>query len=63
MTDEREFEVGVEGMDGDYEHVQVTAVSPEDAFETGEDEYTRRLTEPVNAYQAFDVDEGVLHRR
>jgi hypothetical protein len=59
---QRKFEVGVEGMAGDYEHVLVRADSPEEAFEKGEDNYTRDLKEPVNAYQAFDVDKGVTHR-
>ena len=63
MVTKRDYEVGVEGMGGDYEHVQVDADSPEEAFEKGEKNYSRDLEEPVNAYQAFEIGAGVTHQR
>lgn len=59
----RRFEVGIEGMGGDYEHVHVEATSPRRAFEKAEHESSHGLIGPVNAYQAFDEENGVTHER
>lgn len=58
-NDDRAFEVGVEGMDGDYDHIHVYTATPEEAFR--EAEKKADLTEPVNAYQAYEVGEGVTY--
>jgi len=61
----RQFEVGVEGMGGDYEHINVKTRTPYQAFKEAEKKARRKsrydLREPVNAYQAYEVDAGVTH--
>lgn len=65
MTDGTEYEVGVEGMSGDYEHIVVKACSPEEAYRKAEKKADNsmhyNLSTPVNAYQAFDIEAGVTH--
>jgi len=65
-TDDTErFEVGVEGMGGDYEHIVVEAESPEKAYRkaerNAENSVHYSLEGPVNAYQAFEIEAGVTH--
>lgn len=61
----REFEVGVEGFDGDFEHITVEAESPEEAYDKAVDEVQGSiffdLEDPVHAYQAYELEKGVTH--
>lgn len=56
---ERRFEVGVEDLAGNYEHVTVSASSPEEAFRKGERKCG--LSKPHDAYQAYELGEDVTH--
>lgn len=60
----REFEVGVRGIDGDYEHITVGVEKPSEAYKKAEKKACGvfyDLEEPVNAYQAFELGTGVIH--
>lgn len=60
----RDFEVGVEDIGGEWDHIVVDARSVEDAYRKAETRARdRRGFDFPHAFQAFEVEKGITHDR